>query len=192
MRRERVALDALPLVPAPHLGWPAWLTATLRGVRYRRVRAAAAVSAATAPAAKPRPFRLRAPIVPENDLHASVAEALDRLLLPPAVWTTFPAGSVPLPPQFAAKLSRLGLKRGWPDVLICHHGIFGIELKRVGGRLSTTRIVRTRRGAPRILDGQADVFPRLIEAGMRIAVCHSIAEVMAALTLWNVPTRCVS
>ncbi len=150
------------------------------------------MSAAASPAAKPRPFRLRAPVVAEDDLHVSVAEALDRLLLPPAQWTTFPAGSVPLPPQFAAKLSRLGLKRGWPDVLIVHRDVMGIELKRDGGRLSKTRIVRTRRGAPRILDGQADTFPRLVAAGMRIAVCHSVDEVLTALRGWNVPIRGVS
>jgi hypothetical protein len=37
-------------------------------------------------------------VVAEDDLHAAVARALDLLLLPPAEWTTFPAGSVPLPP----------------------------------------------------------------------------------------------
>src|SRR6185436_17261239 len=100
--------------------------------------------------------------IAENDLHESVASALDLLLLPPAMWTTFPAGAVPLPPQSAAKLARLGLKRGWPDVLVLHGQLFGIELKRVGGILSRTRIVRTRSGAARVLDGQVDVFPRLV------------------------------
>ena len=105
-----------------------------------------------------RPFRLVAPVVPEDDLHASVAKTLDMLLLPPAQWTTFPAGSVPLPPQFAAKLARLGLKRGWPDVLVLHRLLYGIELKRSGAKLSKTRLVRTQRGALRQLDGQEDVF----------------------------------
>ena len=86
---------------------------------------------------------------PEDELHASVADALDKLLLPPARWTTFPAGSVPLPPRYAAKLSRLGLKRGWPDIQVVHGGrIVGIELKRRGGKLSRTRIVRDPSGAP--------------------------------------------
>ena len=31
-----------------------------------------------------RPFRLLAPVVPEDDLHAAVAQALDLLLLPPS------------------------------------------------------------------------------------------------------------
>lgn len=140
-------------------------------------------------ATKPRPFRLSEPVAPEEHLHEAVARALDLLLLPPAEWTTFPAGSVPLPPQFAAKLSRLGLKRGWPDVLVLHGRLFGIELKRVGGTLSRTRVVRTRSGALRQLDGQVDVFPRLIAAGMAIAVCRSVDDVLAALSCWRVPLR---
>jgi hypothetical protein len=135
-----------------------------------------------------RPFRLRAPVIPETPFHASVARALDMLVQPPAMWTTFPAGSVPLPPQFAAKLARLGLKRGWPDLLVLHAGrLHGIELKRAGGRLSRTRTVRTRSGAPRTLEGQADVFPRLETAGMLIAVCTTLDEVLAALRAWQVP-----
>jgi len=138
---------------------------------------------------KASPYRLIAPVLAEDELHESVARALDLLLLPPAMWTTFPAGSVPLSPQFAAKLSRLGLKRGWPDVLVLHGQLFGIELKRVGGILSRTRVVRTRSGAVRVLDGQVDVFPRLVAAGMSIAVCRSVDEVLAALATWQVPLR---
>jgi hypothetical protein len=118
-----------------------------------------------------------------------VAKALDILLLPPAEWTTFPAGSVPLPPQFAAKLARLGLKRGWPDILILYAGrIYGIELKRQGGTLSKTRTVRTRSGGLRKLEGQDEVFPRLEQAGMTIAVCRSVDDVLDALHDWELPT----
>ena len=138
----------------------------------------------------PRAYRLTEDIPPEDVLHASVADALDKLLLPPAQWTTFPAGSVPLPPRFAAKLARLGLKRGWPDIQIIHGGhIYGIELKRRGGRLSRTRLVRTRRGTLRELAGQEDVFPRLEAAGMTLAVCTTLPQVLATLTAWDVPMR---
>lgn len=143
--------------------------------------------------AKPRPFRLRAPVLPEDDLHAAVAKALDLLLLPPAEWTTFPAGNVPLPPQFAAKLARFGLKPGWPDILVIHQRFFGIELKRAGGVLSKTRTVRTRNGTMRVLIGQEDRFPRLLAAGMaEIAVCRSVEAVLTALNRWGVPMRGVS
>jgi hypothetical protein len=65
----------------------------------------------------------------------AAAALLDRAwgkpLMPLAMWTAFPAGHVRLPPHAAAKPARLGLKRGWPDVLILHAGrLHGLELKR--------------------------------------------------------------
>lgn len=137
-----------------------------------------------------RPYRLTAPVVPEDDLHAAVADALDRLLLPPATWTTFPAGHVPLPAQFAVKLARLGLKRNWPDILVLHRGIYGVELKRPGERLSIARwVVNRRTGARRYVEGQREEFPRLEAAGMRIAVCETVVAVLDALAAWQIPLR---
>src|SRR4051794_21166197 len=99
----------------------------------------------------PKPFRLTPPQASEDELHASVATALSVLLQPPAQWTHFPAGGYGLSPQASARLSRLGLKPGWPDLLVCHDGrLYGLELKTRTGRLSTTRIVRTRSGAARV------------------------------------------
>lgn len=132
-------------------------------------------------------FRLTAPATPEQDLHEQVARVLDLELSAPVAWTTFPAGSVPLPAQYAVKLTRMGLKPGWPDILVLHQQLFGIELKRPGGVLSRTRMVRTKLGALRQIEGQADVFPRLVAAGMKIAVCHSVDEVLAALDAWRIP-----
>ena len=140
--------------------------------------------------AKPKPFRLRAPVVAEDDIHTAVAKALDVLLLPPAVWTCFPAGNIPLPAIWAAKLARMGLKRGWPDILILCGKLYGIELKRVGGTLSKTRMVRSRRGGLREVVGQVEVFPRLLAAGFAaIVVCHSVDEVIAAARSLGLPLR---
>lgn len=136
-----------------------------------------------------RPFRLVAPVAPETDLQEAVAAALDLLLLPPAEWCAYPAGHIELTGQQAAKLARMGLKRSWPDVLVLHGVLHGIELKRQGGRLSRTRTVRTRRGGLRIVEGQRDAFPRLEAAGMRIATCDSVGAVLAALAGWGVPLR---
>lgn len=139
---------------------------------------------------KRKPFRLTKPVVPEDSLHEAVAKALDLLLLPPAAWATYPAGSIPLPAQWAAKLFRLGLKRGWPDVLVVHGGqIIGVELKRIGGVLSKTRMVRSRSGALRIVEGQTDVFARLQGAGMIIVVCETVEDVLTELRRLNVPVR---
>jgi hypothetical protein len=139
-----------------------------------------------------RPFRLTAPVVSELNLQEAVADALNVLLLPPAMWTAFPVGHVKLEPAQAARLSRIGTARGWPDVLVLHERLYGIELKRVGGILSRTRVVRTRSGGSRVLDGQVEVFVRLRDAGMKIAVCHSLEEVLRALGGWGVPLRAVS
>jgi hypothetical protein len=135
-------------------------------------------------------FRLTAPEPLELEIHQAVADALDRLLVRPAEWFTYPAGAVQLSPQQAARYSRLGLKRGLPDIFVLYDNLFGIELKRRGGRLSETRIARTRRGSPRELIGQADMFPRLIAAGMRdIAICYSVDEVLDACQRWKIPMR---
>ena len=110
-------------------------------------------------------FRLVAPEPSELELHTSCARALDALLLPPARWCTYPAGHIQLPPQAAAKLFRVGLKRSYPDILIFYGQTYGIELKRSDGRLSRTRIIRTRSGAPRMVVGQEEMFPKLLETG---------------------------
>jgi hypothetical protein len=90
-----------------------------------------------------------------------------------------------------ARLTRHGLKRGLPDIWILYSAVYCIELKRRGGSLSKTRVARTRRGSPRVLEGQEEVFPRLIETGAveAIAVCTSVDEVLAQLARWGIPLR---
>ena len=128
--------------------------------------------------ARVRPFRLTPPEPSERQLHEAVAQALRLLILPPVMWTCFPAGHVPLPPASAAALQRAGLQRGWPDLLFIHAGqAFGIELKPAAGKLPRTRTVRTRRGSLRVVERQTDVFPRLEAAGMTLAVCRSVDAV---------------
>jgi hypothetical protein len=137
-----------------------------------------------------RPFRLTAPEAAELDIHKACAEALDKLLLPPAFWFTYPAGHVQLSAAETTRLVRVGLKRGLPDLWIVHQGLlFTIEIKRKGGRLSKTRVGRTRRGAPRIYEGQEDVFPRLKAAGAAIAICHSVEEMLDQVARWGLPLR---
>jgi hypothetical protein len=139
-------------------------------------------------------FKLTPEAVAERSIHESCCAVLDRLLLPPAFWFSAAIGATKLSPQQAAALSRAGVKRGLPDLLVLSpdaHGprIYGIELKRHKGQLSRTRIVRTRRGSPRILEGQQDVFPKLEAAGMDIAIAHSVDEMLDALERWQIPLR---
>jgi hypothetical protein len=136
-------------------------------------------------------FRPSMPAPLERDIHESCAQALDRLLAPPAFWFTYPAGATKLSPQQQARHSRIGLKRGLPDIWVLYNGVWLIELKRPGGRLSKTRMVRTKRGAPRILAGQADVLPLLNSTGAvrGIAICHSVSEMLDQLSAWQIPLR---
>ena len=133
-----------------------------------------------------RAYRPPAP-QPESDLHEAVADLLARVVKPPAMWTCFPAGNVPLPKAYAAKLARYGLKPGWPDFQIIHGKAYGIELKSARGRLSKGRWVATRRGRVRYVDGQADVVAQLEQAGMEVAICRSVDDVLAALAEWQIP-----
>ena len=137
-----------------------------------------------------RPFRLTVPEPLEFDIHKTCAQVLDRLLAEPAIWACYPAGAVQLSRQQAARYSTLGLKRGMPDLLIFFEGVWGIELKRYRGRLSKARIVSTRRGSPRILEGQEEIFPKLIAAGFKgIAICTSVDEMLAQIKRWGIPLR---
>jgi hypothetical protein len=139
-----------------------------------------------------RPFKLTMPEASETEIHEICAKALDGPLglAPPAVWTCFPAGHIKLSPQQAARLSRAGLKRGWPDILIVYEAlVFGIELKKRGGKLSKTRVGRTRSGAPRVYEGQQDVFPRLQSAGMAIAVVDGVEAMLRQCRRWGLPMR---
>jgi hypothetical protein len=78
------------------------------------------------------------------------------------------------------------LKRGLPA-----GRVYGVELKSETGKLSKTRVVRTKRGSPRILDGQEDVFPRLLATGAfgAIEVARSVDEVLVLLKEWKIPHR---
>src|SRR5262245_17210956 len=116
---------------------------------------------------------------------------LDALLLPPAVWFSYPAGASTLSRQQAARHFEIGMKRGLPDIWVLYNGVWCIELKRPKtGLLSKTRTV-TRRGVTRVLDGQLDVFPRLIASGgvQEIRICRTIEDVLSCLTQWQIPLR---
>jgi hypothetical protein len=136
-------------------------------------------------------YRLVRPVVPEDALHRSVADALAKLLLPPAEWWAYPAGQIRLDAQQKAKLYRMGLRVGLPDFMVLHGALIGIELKTETGRLTRTRTVhRKRNGGLRTVEGQTDVFPRLTAAGMRGPhVCRSVDDVLVALQAEGVPMR---
>ena len=70
-------------------------------------------------------------------LHCAVADTLARCAAPDWQWSHFPAGEARTQ-ETGRRLKRMGLKRGWPDIiLISPEGAFyGLELKRRTGSLT--------------------------------------------------------
>lgn len=117
----------------------------------------------------------------ERELHAAVAQFLRLALRPPSTWTTFPAGGGGL--ERGRMLARLGLRPGWPDVLVLHPSptaiegcrraiLVGLELKTEIGRQSKVQ-----------LGVEADFGA----AGASYALCRSIDDVCDALARAGVP-----
>ena len=128
-----------------------------------------------------RPCQKRAERTPMNlktseiDLHRSVANFLDWMVMPPAVWTTFPAGWTAMKKGAAGRLRGCGLKAGMPDILVFYNGFtIGIELK------TKTEISRP----------QEAMFAKLRNAGVLVHICRDIEDVYQALALCHhVPMR---
>jgi hypothetical protein len=121
--------------------------------------------------------------VKESEFHVSVAELLDWILIPPAMFTTFPAGWGKLGKATAGRLYASGLKKGMPDILVFDVGtlklphVIGIELKV---------------GANAVSSAQRDMFARLQALGIRVYVARSLDDVVDALDDANIPHRVVS
>lgn len=113
--------------------------------------------------------------VSESQLHKATADLLDWVLLPPALWTTFPAGWGKLGKATAGSLKGSGLKAGMPDILIFFNGhVTGIELKTETGKVSRK---------------QMDMFYRLAEAGVRVYICKNTDDVIGVLEAELIPHR---
>lgn len=111
----------------------------------------------------------------EASLHKAVADLLDWVLLPPALWTTFPAGWGKLGKATAGRLHASGLKAGFPDILIFFNGrAVGIELK-------------TERGV--VSKDQHKMFLQLCEAGVRVYICRSTDDVIGVFETESLPHR---
>jgi hypothetical protein len=112
----------------------------------------------------------------EADLHRAVAEYLDWMLLPPAVYSTFPAGWGKLGKAMAGQLKASGLKPGMPDIFVfdrhtmianrTYTKVVGLELKAPGQKPSAA---------------QQLMFSRLRGLGVMIYVCECLEDVIAAL-----------
>ena len=114
----------------------------------------------------------------ENELHASVAEFLDWALLPPAVWTTFPAGWGKLGKATAGRLKKCGLKEGMHDILIFDAGrCIGIAFNVGKNKQSAV---------------QRNMKEKLLLAGVPVYVATCIETVADILRRDRLPTRRLS
>jgi hypothetical protein len=113
--------------------------------------------------------------ITEAQLHKAVADLLDWMLLPPAIWTTFPAGWGKLGKATVGHLHGSGLKAGFPDVLIFFNGhCVGVELKTPSGLVSKAQHL---------------MFMRLYEAGIRVYICRNTDDVIGVLEQESLPHR---
>lgn len=129
----------------------------------------------SAAAPRARPFKLRAPVAFEDDLHQAVADALRVLLPNGAICTTWELRNAASAAE-GARRKRLGALPGWPDLGVFHAGrVVLLELKRErGGALS---------------EAQKRLHPRLADAGFPVVVCHTVVEALDAVTAAGIRLR---
>ena len=126
-------------------------------------------------AMKRRNFQLKPTEPTEAQLHATVAQYLDWALMPPAMYTTFPAGWGVLTRATAGRLKGAGLKRGMPDILVFYNGFtLGLELKAWNGELTKV---------------QEEMHVKLLDAGVPVVVCSALDHVIEALQNRGIPLR---
>lgn len=125
---------------------------------------------------KYKAVRTVGPDASETILHRRVAEFLDAVLAPPITWTTIPAGGGGR--IRGAQLKAMGLKRGWPDILIIAPGpnVLGIELKRPG------------KGGAQSPEQKA-IEQAFVDCRCWYVLCRSVEEVLRALDYVRIPHR---
>ena len=103
----------------------------------------------------------------EDQFHLAVAELLDVCLIPPTLYTTFPAGYGKLSKATAGKLRAKGMKPGFPDILVFdRRRVVGLELKVGKGTLSAK---------------QREMHARLQAVGIRVYVIRHLNDVIMSL-----------
>lgn len=129
----------------------------------------------TKPKAKPPKLKLRGEPT-EDELQASIANLLDWVLTEDVVWSHFPAGGYELGVAASARLYRLGLKKGFPDIEICY----------TPGRTLWLE-VKTRFGVTS--KAQRKKHEQLQAIGHPVVVVRRVEDVLAALETYGVPYK---
>ena len=114
----------------------------------------------------------------ESEIQIQIVELLKRVLKGDVLWTFFPAGEAGGGRGGnvrGARLKRMGLQPGWPDLQFLHKGrYFGMEVKTKTGRLSQS---------------QRRMHSLLEEQGVSVAVVRSINDVLERCNEWQLLTR---
>lgn len=109
--------------------------------------------------------------VSEETIHRAVVDVLARAAKPGIAWTHMPAGEARAK-GVAGKLKGMGVKAGWPDMLIVKGGrLYGLELKTETGRVSPAQVA---------------AHEALRAAGAEIAVAFGLDAALEQLARWGV------
>lgn len=115
----------------------------------------------------------------EQDFHISVAQYLDLALPPEYPWTTIGHGGGGK--TRGAILKAMGVKPGWPDIIILAPSISHVASRFIGLELKTSR--------GRLSPAQKDVHLNILYIGGFVHVCRTLAEVEGALLAEMIPLR---
>lgn len=124
-----------------------------------------------------KPFKLTYPDPGEDDLQASIVHMFEAILPKDQVlWTHIAHGGYELTPKARGRLMRLGLKRGFPDLLLAYDQarILWLEIKTHSGILSPDQ---------RLNHALLKMFGHAVE------VCRSLDDAIMALIRHGVPHR---
>lgn len=114
----------------------------------------------------------------ESEIQIQIVELLKRVLKGDVLWTFFPAGEAGGGrggKVRGARLKRMGLHPGWPDLQFLHKGrYYGMEVKTKTGRLSQS---------------QRRMHSLLEEQGVSVAVVRSINDVLERCNEWKLLAR---
>jgi hypothetical protein len=133
-------------------------------------------------AARTKALKLTYPDPSEDEFHEAVARLLDLIFAGKnVVWSHFPAGGYLLTPAAAARLYRLGLKRGMPDIMIWFRHPTNQDPCCIGMEL------KTRTG--KATDAQRKKHAALEEVGVPCMICRTFEEVLTFLDYYQVPRK---
>lgn len=113
----------------------------------------------------------------EIAIHSSIADVLRHYLSPGWRWAHYPAGEL-REPKTAAKLKRMGLAVGWPDLLLLAPAAQGLP----GGRLHAMEV---KRQGEDLSDDQEEFQAWCAAQGVPHAVVHSLKEALPVFEAWG-------